>query len=109
MLQLAPGTNIKAALHESHHALFRASAQAVGRHVEEQTRLHHPCGPGLLICEALRARTPGNLVYVFCRGRTWISADMARADQTPIIAAPTGIQSQVTIMTTMALEQAEEQ
>jgi hypothetical protein len=35
MLQRAPSTGIKQALHEAHHALFRASAQAVGRHVEE--------------------------------------------------------------------------
>jgi hypothetical protein len=106
MLQRAPGTDIKVALHQAHHAMFKASAQAVSRHVEEQTRLYLPCGPGLLVCEALRASTPSGLVYVFCRGRTWISDDMVRPDQQPIIAAPTGIQSQLTIMTMMALEQA---
>jgi hypothetical protein len=78
-LQRAPGTDIKQALYEAHHALFRASAQAVDRHVEEQTRLYLPSGPGLLICEALRASTPSGLVYVFCRGRTWIADNMVRA------------------------------
>jgi hypothetical protein len=33
MLQNAPGTDIREALHQAHHALFKASAQAVGRHV----------------------------------------------------------------------------
>jgi hypothetical protein len=47
MLQRAPGTDIREALHQAHHALFQASAQAVGRHVEEQTRLYLPCGPGV--------------------------------------------------------------
>jgi hypothetical protein len=47
-------------------------------------------------------------VYVFCRGRTWIAAAMAHPDQSPIAAAPSGIQSKLTIMTMMALEQAEE-
>jgi hypothetical protein len=107
MLQRAPGTDIRQALHQAHRALFRASAQAVGRHVEEQTRLYLPCGPGLLICEALRASTPGGLVYVFCRGRTWISDDMVCPDQQPIAAAPTGHSSQLNIMTMLALKQAE--
>jgi hypothetical protein len=49
-----------------------------------------------------------NLVYVFCRGRTWISDDMVRPDQTPIAAAPSGVESQLTIMTMMALKQAED-
>jgi hypothetical protein len=108
MLQRSPGTDIREALHQAHHHLFKASASAVGRHVEEQTRLYLPCGPGLLICEALRASTPSGLVYVFCRGRTWISADMVRPDQTPIAAAPSGVESQLTIMSMMALHQAEE-
>jgi hypothetical protein len=64
---------------------------------------------GLLICEALRASTPCGLVYVFCRGRTWIADNMVRADQTPIAAAPSGVESQLTIMTMMALEQAREE
>jgi hypothetical protein len=105
MLQRAPGTDIREALHQAHHALFRASAQAVGRHVEEQTRLYLPCGPGLLICEALRASTPSGLVYVFCRGRTWIAANMLHPDQRPIAAAPSGVESQLTAMTMMALHQ----
>jgi hypothetical protein len=33
---------------------------------------------------------------------------MVRPDQQPIIAAPTGIQSQLTVMTMMALHQAQE-
>jgi hypothetical protein len=102
----APGTDIGEAF-KAHHALFRASAAAVGRHVEEQTRLYLPCGPGLLICEALRASTPSGLVYVFRPGRTWIADNMVRADQQSIAAAPTGMQSQLTIMTMMALKQAE--
>jgi hypothetical protein len=109
MLQRAPGTDIKAALHQAHHHMFQASAQAVSRHVEEQTRLYLPCGPGLLICEALRASTPSGLVYVFCRGRTWIADNMVRPDQQPIAAAPSGVGSQLNIMTLMALHQAEEQ
>ena len=108
MLQRAPGTDIREALHQAHHALFRASAQAVSRHVEEQTRLYLPCGPGLLICEALRASTPSGLVYVFCRGRTWIAENMLHPDQRPIAAAPSGVESQLTIMTMMALHQAQE-
>jgi hypothetical protein len=75
--------------------------------VEEQTRLYLPCGPGLLICEALRGSTPSGLIYVFARARTWISNDMVRADQRPIAAAPTGHESQLTVMTMMALKQAE--
>jgi hypothetical protein len=66
-------------------------------------RLYLPCGPGLLICEALRAPTPSGLVYVFCRGRTWISDDMVRPDQQPIAVAPSGIESQLSVMTTLAL------
>jgi hypothetical protein len=108
MLQRSPSTDIKVALHQAHHAMFKASAQAVARHVEEQTSLYLPCGPGLLICEALRARTPSNLVYVFCRARTWISDDMVRPDQQPIAAAPSGVGSQLNVMTIMALKQAED-
>jgi hypothetical protein len=62
---------------------------------------------GLLICEALRASTPNGLVYVFCRGRTWIADNMVRPDQCSITASP--VESQLTCVTMMALHQAEEQ
>jgi len=48
-------------------------------------------------------------VYVFCRARTWIAADMAHPDQSPIAAAPTGIESQLNVMTMMALKQARDE
>jgi hypothetical protein len=72
MLQRSPGLDIRAALHQAHHALFQASR------------------------------------FIFARARTWIADNMVRADQTLSAAAPTGIQSQLTIMTMLALEQAED-
>jgi hypothetical protein len=32
--------------------------------------------------------TPSGLVYVFCRGRTWIADNMVRPDRIPIATAP---------------------
>jgi hypothetical protein len=67
-----------------------------------------PAAEGLLICSALRADTGKGQRFIFAGARTWIAANMAQPDQTPIAAAPSGVESQLTIMTMMALERAQE-
>jgi hypothetical protein len=106
MLQRSPGLDIRAALHQAHHALFDASSEVVTRHVENGTSFYLPCAEGLLICSALRADTAKGTRFIFGRARTWIAANMAHPDQTPISEAPIATQSQLTIMTMLALDQA---
>jgi hypothetical protein len=103
MLQRSAGTDIRAALHQAHHALFAADAALVSKHVDDNSTFYLPCGPGLLICEALRADTQSGHRFVFARARTWISTDMAGASQVAIPPASAGHPSQLTVMSAMAL------
>jgi hypothetical protein len=57
----------------------------------------------LLIAEALRSRT-SKYFFVYGRCRTWISDEMARSDQRPIVAAAAGTPTQFELMTRLALE-----
>jgi hypothetical protein len=106
MLQRSPGLDIRAALHEAHHALFQASSEVITAHVVDGAPFYLPCAEGLLICSALRADTRTGTRFVFGRARTWIAANMLGPDQYPIAAAPTATQSQLTVMTMLALDQA---
>jgi hypothetical protein len=104
MLQRAVGTDIRQALHEAHHALFQADAGLICKHVDDHSTFYLPCGPGLLICEGIRADTQSGHRFVFARARTWISTQMAHASQVPI---PAGIPNQLTVMSAIALRQSE--
>jgi hypothetical protein len=103
MIQRAPRTDLHAALRQAHHWYFAADAEIVSRHADEGSAFYLPCGPGLLIAEALRART-SKYFFVYGRCRTWISNELARADQRPIVAAAAGAPSQFELMTRLALE-----
>jgi hypothetical protein len=101
LLERAPGINLAQALSQAHHAFLTADAEQVSHHVLRST-LYLQCGPGLLICDAVRAKA-AHRVFVFARARTWIADDMARRDQKPIAAARHPIPSQLTVMTALAL------
>jgi hypothetical protein len=68
-------------LHQAHHALFAADATTIHQHVEDHSTFYLPAGPGLLICEGLRADTQSGHRFVFARARTWISQEMCGAAQ----------------------------
>jgi hypothetical protein len=59
----------------------------VSQRVARGTSLYLPCGPGLLICEALRSSTPNGIKFCFARARTRIADSMIRLDQQPIAPA----------------------
>jgi hypothetical protein len=48
MLQRSPGLDIRAALHEAHHALFQASSEVITADVENGAPFYLPCAEGLL-------------------------------------------------------------
>jgi hypothetical protein len=102
LIQRAPSTDLHDALRQAHHAYFQVDAETVTRHIDNHTSFYLPCGPGLLICEGLRAAT-SKYFFVYERPRTWISDDMARPDQRPIAAAA-GTPTQFEVMTALALE-----
>jgi hypothetical protein len=102
LIQRAPGADLHAVLRQAHRAYFEADAEIVTKHIDAKASFYLPCGPGLLICEGLRAAT-SRWFFVYARPRTWISSEMARPDQRPIAPA-VGTPTQFEVMTALALE-----
>jgi hypothetical protein len=69
LMQRAPGINLPRVLMEAQDQFFAADVATVRRHIAHDTSLYLRAGPGLLICKALRGRTPTQVLSLLLRKR----------------------------------------
>jgi len=87
MFQRAPSIDAAAALHEAALCFLAADRRAVEAARLGGQTLCLKAGPGLLLCLSIAGPDLEGKMRLIARANTWIAADMAAADQTPLIPA----------------------
>ena len=85
MMQRAPGINAAAALYEGALSFLRADRALIA--TQPRATMSIPSGPGLSLCLPIRAMGPDRKAHLIARAQTWVSDNMAGADQVPVAAA----------------------
>jgi hypothetical protein len=85
MMQRAPGIDAAAALYQGARSFLQADRALIAS--KPRDTLYIPTGPGLSLCLPIKALDRDGKPRLIARASTWIAADMAGPDQTPVVAA----------------------